>query len=184
MPDERNAMCLTGTSQSNTFQEYLTACRTNDDSSRANNFFTDVNNNFKSTFESLKAEYDNLITMGNGTNDLATLSGTTITQTDGRLSAFTKKKDLLLAEIKAVKAQGEAADRSFMNEIVNGNPQGSSVPSLQDISLLLFWFAWIVMVVVLLGVRFSSGGIKGLLVTFVVLFLVTIAMYALLLQLA
>jgi hypothetical protein len=51
-------------------------------------------------------------------------------------------------------------------------------------SLLLFWFAWIVMMTTLVGVRWSSGGMTGALYTFVILFLVTVVLYALLQQIA
>jgi hypothetical protein len=179
-----NAQCLSTSAETNTFNRYIQSCRTTPDNSRVTNFFGNANQDFKSAFELAKAEYDNLITTGNGTNDLATLSGSTVAQTDSRISALTKKKDLLLAEIKAIKAQGEAADRSFMNEIVNGNPQAGPIPSLQDMALLLFWFAWLVMIVTLLGVRWSSAGFTGAVSTFIILFLVTIVVYAILQQVA
>jgi hypothetical protein len=179
-----NAQCLSTSAETNTFNQYIASCRKGPDVTRAANFFGNANQDFKEAYQLVKAEYDNLITTGNGTNDLATLSGTTVSQTDSRISSLTKKKDLLLAEIKAIKAQGEAADRSFMNEIVNGNPQAGPIPSLQDMSLLLFWFAWIVMLVTLVGVRWSSAGFTGAVYTFVILFLVTMVVYGILQQVA
>jgi hypothetical protein len=69
---------------------------------------------------------------------------------------------------------------------MNGNPQEESIPTLQDGALMIFWFGWLVMALTLVAVRWFSpqGNWKAGAFTAILLFLVTICVYALLQQVA
>jgi hypothetical protein len=178
----RDAKCTTPNSTS--FTEYLATCKQDGYDAQLNNFFANVQ--YTQSIQKEKDEFTDLIATGQGIADMAGLSQTTITDVQTRNSVLQKKKDLLDAEIKAIKAQGDAADRSFMDNVVYGNPKSGSAPSLQDLALLLFWFAWIFMAIVLVAVRWFSpnGNWTSALFTFSVLAFVTLFIYAILQQVA
>ena len=184
--NQTNATCLPNTSQTNTFRQYITQCRTASDTARATNFFSNSIQSYKDTFQSLRAQFDDLIVLGNSVNTLTTASGQTATGVDTQISEHQKKKDKLLAEIQSLRRQSEATDKSFLEDVMHGTPQEEIAPSLQDAVLLLFWFGWTVMALTLVGIRWMSPGgtYKAGLFTFAVLFLITICIYAILQKVA
>lgn len=179
-----NAICALGTSETAVFQDYISKCRTSADVQRGNNIFTFAESQFKDNFQNLRAEYDNLIISGNSISDMANLTGYTNDAANSQLNTLQKKKDMLLAEIKALRSQAEAYDRNFMDLVMEGGPKKEAAPSLQDLSLLLFWFAWLVMVVTLVAIRWGSpdGSWKAGVFVFILLLIVTLCLYALMRQ--
>lgn len=185
--ENRNAKCLTGTSDTLTFQNYIQTCRTASDTRRATNFFSDSIQTYKDTFANLRAQYDDLSMTGDSMNSLMSLTGTSVQDADKQIDTLTKRKDMLLAEITEYRRIGGAADRSFLEDVMQGRyPQKEVAPSLQDVSLLLFWFGWVLLSVVLLFVRIYSpgGNWRSGLFVFTLLLLVTVCIYAILKQVA
>lgn len=185
--DARNAKCLVGTSESRTFQQYVTDCRTSQDRTRATNFFSESIQKYKDAFESLRAQFDDLIITGDSMNSLVSLSGATTDGVNKQIDTLTKRKDQLLSEINQYRMAGGAADKSFLEEIMHDRaPKKEVAPSLQDVTLLLFWFGWVVMGVTLVAVRFMSpdGNWKSAAFSLVILLLVTVCLYAILKQVA
>jgi hypothetical protein len=190
-----SATCsLTDTITGKTLSQYVNECRPQQDNLFVNNFFNmsyadgkgGVKTAFKAQFESVRAQTDDLIRSGDGIASMSSLTGTTASSVNTRINSLQKKKDMLLAEIKATQAQAEGADRGFLDSIMNGNPQEESIPTLQDASLMIFWFGWLVMALTLIAVRWFSpeGGWRAGAFTAILLFLVTICVYALLQQVA
>jgi cell division protein FtsB len=181
-----NAQCTLGTSQTNTFDNYIKTCRTNNDTARANNFFNTSTANFNDSFETLRAQFDNLLISGSSVSTLADLSGATGKDANRQLDSLQKRKDTLRAEIKTLRSQVEGIDRQFLDDIMNGTPKYEVAPSLQDGTLLLFWFAWIIMSITIVAVRWLSptGGWKAGTFTLLLMLLVTICIHALLTQVA
>lgn len=182
-----NAKCLVGTSESRTFQQYVSDCRTSQDQTRATNFFSESIQKYKDAFDSLRAQFDDLIITGDSMNTLVSLSGATTSGANQQLDTLTKRKDQLLAEINQYRMIGGAADKTFLEDVMHDRaPKKEVAPSLQDVTLLLFWFGWLVMGVTLVAVRFLSpdGNWRSAAFSFVILLLVTICLYAILKQVA
>lgn len=184
--NQRNATCLPNTNQTKAFQTYVSQCRTASDTARATNFFSNSIQDYKNIFQSLRAQFDDLIVLGNNVNTLTNASGQTVSGIDTQISEHQKKKDKLLAEIQHYRRQSEAADKSFLEDVMHGTPQEEVAPSLQDAVLLLFWFGWTVMIATLVGIRWMSpgGNYKAGLFTFAVLFLLTVCLYAIIQKVA
>jgi hypothetical protein len=182
--DAKNAKCLVGTAETKNFEQYVASCRTTDDTRRANNLFSPSIADFTATFDQYRAEYDNLIVTGDSVSTMADLTGGTTNQANQQLNEVTKKKDMLLAEIKAVRSQVEAIDRGFLDSIMQGVPSLEKAPTLQDWGLLLFFFSWFLMGLTLVGIRYASegGGLKPAGFTFLLYMLVTIFVYSLIQQ--
>ena len=181
----QQAKCVSGPVVTS-FNEYVRDCRTNDDRSRATNFFSSSKEKYKAIFRDFRAQYDDLIVTGNQFNTLAGLSGATTSEANSQLNALSKKKDMLLEEIKGYRRIGDSADKSFLEDIMHGRPQKELAPSLQDGVLLLFWFSWFVMSVTLVAVRWGSpgGGWRAGSFTLLLMLLVTLFLYAILKQVA
>ena len=194
MSGTKDAICSTDVIDKMTLSQYVEKCRPQDQTNQANNFFNISYDDgkggnktaFKSQFESVRAQTDDLIRSGDGISSMLSLTGATANSVNTRIDSLQKKKDMLLAEIKATQAQTEGADRGFLDSIMNGNPQEESIPTLQDASLMIFWFGWLVMALTLIAVRWFSpqGGWRAGAFTAILLFLVTICVYALLQQIA
>jgi hypothetical protein len=183
--NKADAKCLIGTAETKNFQEYVAQCRTTDDTRRAKNLFAPSIADFTGAFEKMRAEFDDLMIIGDGTAVMANLAGNTTGQVDSQLSGFQKRKDMLLAELKAVRTQVQGIDKGFLETIMQGTPEKELAPTLQDWSLLLFSFAWMVMVLTLTAIRYiSSGGWKPAAFTFAILMLVTLCLYGILQQVA
>ena len=179
------AKCLTGQVVTN-FNEYVRDCRTTDDISRGNNFFSESKQKFKDIFRDFRAQYDDLIITGNQFNTLASLSGATTGEANNQLDALNKKKTLLLADINSYRRISDSSDKSFLEDIMHGRPQKELAPSLQDAVLLLFWFSWLVLSITLVAVRWGSpgGGWRAGSFTLLLMLLVTLFVFALLKQVA
>jgi hypothetical protein len=177
-----NAQCTLGTSETRTFETYLRSCRTIQDNTRANNFFSPSTVDFNNSFENLRAQFDNLLHSGNSISVMADMAGATGDQANRQLDTLQKRRDMLAAEIKSMRSKVEGSDRQFLDDIMNGTPKKELAPSLQDGALLLFWFSWMIMVVTIVGVRWGSpsGGWKPGLFTLLLMILVTICVYAIL----
>ena len=184
--NQKNATCLPNTTQTKAFQTYVTQCRTASDTARATNFFSNSIQDYKSVFQSLRAQFDDLIVLGDSVNTLTNAAGQTVTDVDSQLTELQKKKDSLLATIQSLRRKSEAVDKSFLEDIMHGTPQEEVAPSLQDAVLGLFWFGWTVMIATLVGIRWMSpgGNYKAGLFTFAVLFLITICVYAIIQKVA
>lgn len=184
--NQRNATCLPNTTQTQTFNIYLAQCRTARDTARANNFFGNAIQTYKDTFQSLRAQFDDLIVLGDSVNTLTTATGQSATGVDTQITEHQKKKDKLLADIQNYRRQSDASDKTFLEDIMHGTPQEEVAPSLQDAVLLLFWLGWIVLTFTLVGIRWLSpgGNYKAGLFTFAILFLITICIYAIIQKVA
>jgi hypothetical protein len=185
--NQNDARCLSGTAETQTFQQYIQQCRKTQDTTRSLQFFSESKRGYKELFQTLRAQYDDILVTGNSLNALVELAGATTNGANAQLNTLQKRKDVLLAEIKGQKRAGEAADKSFLEDIMHGRqPQPETIPSLQDGVLLLFWFGWILMMITLVVVRFLApgGGVKSGLFSLVLLVLVTIALFGLLKQVA
>lgn len=181
----QNAKCLSGPVVTN-FNEYVRDCRTDADKSRANNFFSESKQKFKDIFRDFRAQYDDLVITGDQFSTLARLSGASAGEANTRLNALSKKKTELLAEIKSYRRISDSSDKTFLEDIMNGRPEKTITPTLQDSVLLLFWFGWLVMSITLVAVRWGSpgGGWRAGTFTLLLMLLVTLFIFALLNQIA
>lgn len=184
--NQRNATCLPNTVQTRAFQTYVSQCRTASDTTRSNNFFSNAIQEYKGTFQSLRGQFDDLILLGDKVNTLTNATGQTVDGVDDQIGDLQKKKDRTLSEIQTVRRSSDASDKSFLEDVMHGTSKEEVAPSMQDAVLLLFWFGWTVLMFTLVGIRWMSpgGNYKAGLFTFVVLFLITICMYALIQKVA
>ena len=181
-----NALCANGAQYQTNFNNYVTQCRSADDTRVANQFFSNSKVNYKSIFETLRAQCTDFILTANNLMSVSSLSGNSTTGVNSRLNELSKKKDLLTTEIQNYRSIAEAADKTFLDDILHGPPKKELAPSLQDASLLLFWLGWLFITITLVAVRLGSpgGGWKNGLFALAVMLLVTICLYALLKQVA
>jgi len=170
-----------------TFDQYINKCRHSKDTVRTNGLFSNYGEKVKDIFDSLRAQGTDLIATGDAISALGNLSGNTSSGVEERLNNLQSYKKSLLSEIESHRNISNIAEKSFLEDIMNGNaPKKELIPSLQDATLLLFWFGWLIMVLVLTSIRwFSPGGtfFAGLF-TFLLLALITCCMYALLVKIA
>lgn len=179
-----SAICLVGTSETTSFNNYVNSCRTQADTQRANNFFSESVAKYKESFDHFRAQYDDLIVTGDSINSLMGLTGATADGVNRQIDALTKKKDLVKAEIEELRRRGESADKSFLEDIMHAQPKKEAAPSLQDAVLLLFWFGWAVLMATLIAVQFLTNGWRSGLFSSAIIALVTLCLFALLRQLA
>lgn len=185
-PNTTNAQCLGSSQLARSFTQYVQQCRTSTgDVSRTNNMFP-VARAFKNNFTDLRSQFDDMITTGNSMSALANLSGATVSGADQQIRQLEEKKGSLLSEINKQRRISESADRTFLEDIMNGTPQQQTAPTLQDVTLLLFWFGWLTLTILLVYIRWASpgGGWKSGLFTLALLAFVTICVYALLIRVA
>jgi len=184
--DNRDASCLGGTTETKAFETYLGKCRTNADTTRATNFFSQSLQSIKDTFQSLRAQGDDLVIMGDSIMAVANLSGNSVDAVDSRIAGLQREKKELQEERDTHLRHSKTSDKGFLEEVMNGTPQPQTAPTLQDATLLLFWFGWIVIVFTLTAVRwFSPGGSwKAGVLTLLLLILVTACLHSLLVQIA
>ncbi len=181
-----NAQCLQNGTLATSFKQYVQQCRTSSgDVSRTNNMFP-VARAFKNNFTDLRSQFDDMLTTGNSMNALANLSGATVSGADQQIRQLQEKKGNLLSEINKQRRISESADRTFLEDIMNGAPQQQTAPTLQDVTLLLFWFGWLTLTILLVYVRWASpgGGWKSGVFTLALMAFVTICVYALLIRVA
>jgi len=184
--DKQDASCLSGTNETTTFNNYIKKCRTINDTRRSTNFFSESKESIKDTFKTLRAQFDDLLMTGDSVDTMLNLTGSTNGTIEKQIGELTKKKESVLQEIKHYRNISDSADKSFLEDIYNGTPQKELAPSLQDATLLLFWFGWLIFIITLTSVRWfsPSGTWKSGLFTFFLLVLVTLCMYSLLVQIA
>ena len=174
-----SATCLAGDASSVAFQQYIRSCRNNvnkNDDAIANNFLSESIDKYKNIFESYRAQYTDLMI----TTDNLQSSTQNASSLGDQINNLQKQKDKLIEEIKRYRTEAGASDRMFLEDAYNGVPQKKTAPTLQDVALLLFWFGWLVMGLVLIVIRWMSGGWMGGLFVFVILMLVTLCVFAIL----
>lgn len=181
----QNAQCLQSSALGQSFNQYVSQCRTNPDTTMARNMFPDANA-FKNVFQQLRSQFDDMLMTGNSMSALVNLSGATVSGADQQIRQLQEKKDTVRSEISKQRRISESADRTFLEDVMNGAPQEQTAPTLQDVTLLLFWFGWLTMSVVLVYIRWASpgGGWRSGTFTLALIGFVTICVYALLLRVA
>jgi len=124
--------------------------------------------------------------MGDAIMTVSNLSGNSLEGVDSRITDLQNKKKELQKTIDTHRRQTNSTDKTFLEDVMNGTPQKQTAPTLQDATLLLFWFGWIVIVITLISVRwFSPGGSwQAGLITLLLLVLVSACLYSLLVQIA
>jgi hypothetical protein len=184
--DNRDDTCVGGTNETNAFDKYLKTCRKEADTGRATIFFNQSLESIQDVFKSLRAQGNDLLALGESTMSIANLTGNSIDEVNRRIRGLQNEKKRLQEERDTYMRHSKTSDKSFLEDVMNGTPQAQTAPSLQDATLLLFWFGWIVIVFTLTAVRwFSPGGswMAGLF-TLILLLLVTACLYSLLVQIA
>jgi len=180
--DQTSAKCLPNSSETQQFQEYINSCRTAKDTTIANTFLSGTIEKYIDLFESYRAQYTNLMI---NADSLSTLSSNTTTLKN-ELNNSMENQTKLKAEIEEYRQKIGSSDKSFLEDIYNGAPKKELAPTLQDVALLLFWFSWLVMMVTLVFVRWTSpgGGWQAGLFALVILLLVTLCVFGILSQVA
>ncbi len=180
-----NAQCLRSAGLGQSFDQYITNCRPNADTMMARRLFPN-SGVFKDTFQYLRAQFDDILTTGDSMNALLNLSGATVSGADQQIRQLQDKKSSLQSEIGKYRRISESADRSFMDEVMNGTPKEQLTPTLQDVTLLLFWFGWLTMIITIVFVRWASpgGGWKSGVFTLALVLIVTLCVYALIAKIA
>ena len=184
-----NALCANGAQYQTNFNQYVTQCRDTADTRLADQFFSNSKAQYKSIFETLRAQSTDFLLTGDNIMTVSSLSGNSGATVNSRLDELTKKKDIITADIRKYRSLAEAADKTFLDDIMHGPPKKELAPSLQDASLLLFCVGWLFITLTLVAVRWGSyrnggGGWKNGLFTLAVMLLVTMCLYALLKQVA
>lgn len=174
--DTKNSKCLSTSSETSQFKTYIDQCKTPSDTAVATTFLSGTIDKYKGLFSTRRAQYDDLIITG---NNLAALNGST-GDMDSQINKLSKQKAELQHQIEVNRSESSAYDQTFLEDIYNGTPDKKLAPTLQDVSLLLFWFGWLVMSVVLIYVRTMSPGgtFQSGLFVFVLLLLVTLCVFA------
>lgn len=181
-----NALCANGAQYQTNFNQYITQCRDAADVRLADQFFSNSKAKYKAIFENLRAQSTDFLLVGDNLMTVSNLAGNSTSSVNDRLNDLSKKHDILTAEIRKYRGLAEAADKTFLDDILHGPPKEEIAPSLQDASLLLFSLGWLFITITLVAVRWGSpgGGWKNGLFTLAIMLLVTMCLYALLKQVA
>jgi hypothetical protein len=183
---QTNAICVPGKDIPNSFNTYIQTCRSDNDISRSSNFFNQSVSTIKDKFQALRAQFDDLIQTGDSMAALMSLSQNTRSDVANRTTALKKQHDELLHSINEKRRISDSADKSFVEEIMHKTPHMELKPSIQDGALFLFWSGWLILALTLVYIRASSpgGGVGAGFFTFLLLTLLTVAVYGLLLRIA
>lgn len=182
---EPNAVCLSGAQLGTlTFPQYVQQCLKDGDLTSVETNFAYLQSKFIDSYTSVKAQYDDLIITH--TNVLNLASGSNRTNLDTSIQSLTKKKTALEDTLKRYKSEAEAKNQSFLDSILQGRPQETLAPTLQDATLMLFWFGWILLGATLIFVRWLSpgGSWRSALFATILLLLATLSIYAVLQKVA
>jgi hypothetical protein len=178
--DQKGAQCLPNSSESKQFQNYINACRTSKDTSIATTFMSQTVDKYIGIFESQRAHYNDLMISA---DNLSSASGSSKALLN-ELNGMAKQKEKLKHEIEHYRTESKSADKMFLEDIYNKTSKKEFAPSLQDVALLLFWFGWLLISITLIVVRWSTGGWQAGLFSAVILLLVTVCLFAILVQVA
>jgi hypothetical protein len=182
-----NAVCLNGAQLGSlTFPGYVQQCLKGDDATRLNTIFNSLEDNFIQAYSDSRAQFGNLINTYNGVRDLKTKTNSSTQDADATIMTLEKKKKNLEEELKRYKSEAEAKNQSFLDSILQGTPKETLTPTLQDATLLIFWFGWGLLAVTLVAVRWLSpgGGWRAGLFAAILILLVTLCLYAVLQKIA
>jgi hypothetical protein len=179
--NQGDATCLTNSAESRQFQQFINTCTTSKDRAIANTFISNMIEKSINLFETYQAQFNDLMFSADG---LSTSS--VMPELNTQIHGLNKQKEKLKHEIEHYRKLSGTSDKAFLEDIYNGTPKEELIPSMQDVSLILFWFGWLVISIVLVSVRwFSPGGDwKAGLFTLSIILLVTLCIYAILVQVA
>lgn len=179
---------ITGTSKCNpgtgeysvNFQQYIQQCASSNDISRLNNIIDPAD--YIESIERLSALTDDLIISNEGIQTTYASAGMNAGGLDARIRGLETEIDTLQNTKKSIQSETEAADRTFLDTITNEQPSAEGFPTLQDISIGIFVFGWLILGLSLITVRTigPSGSFKGGALVFILFLFVTALMYALL----
>ena len=178
----QDAKCLPNSAETSQFQKYIQSCRTPEDLARATTFLGNTIEQYVTLFESYRSQFTDLMISADGlSNSIGNDSSI-----DDQIKSLEEKKHKIKEKIESYRLVSNNADKTFLEDIYNGTPKDKLAPTLQDITLLLFWFSWLIMGIVLVIVRTVSegGGLYSGLFAFVILLLVTLCVFAILIQVA
>lgn len=178
--DQKGAQCLPNSAESQQFQKYINACRTQKDTSIATTFLSETIDKYIGVFDMHRAHFNDLMITADNLSSASGSSQSLINE----MEEMAKKKVKLKHEIEHYRTESKSADKMFLEDIYNKTSKKEFAPSLQDVALLLFWFSWIVISITLIVVRWSTGGWQAGLFSFVILLLVTVCVFAILVQVA
>jgi hypothetical protein len=148
---------------------------------------TTVEAEVKRNIQNFKENINQLSLIGNNLNNGKPANlDTAIAGADARLASLQKETKDLDVKIATTKQKVNSLNKDFLENIYSGNPEASSVPTLQDLTLLVFWFGWIMLVGALFTIRVLSPGAdwKIIIITFSLLLFATIILYSMLRQFA
>lgn len=178
--DQKGAQCLPNSAESTQFENYINSCRTSRDTTIATNFLSQTIEKYIGLFDSHRAHFTDLMITA---DSLSSNIGNSNVLNDER-NTMARKKEKLKNEIDSFRTESSSSDKMFLEDIYNKTSKKEFAPSLQDVALLLFWFSWAVISITLIVVRWATGGWKAGLFSAVILVLVTLCVFAILVQVA
>jgi hypothetical protein len=134
----------------------------------------------------LRNSYTDNITKGDKLNDANNALSAANQNATKQMDALVTQENALQAEIASKKQKLNALNKGFLENIYGGNPEAGPVPTIQDLSLLIFWLGWLSLIITVFTVRILSPGADwkmGALLFALILF-ATVLVYALLRQFA
>jgi len=178
--DQKGAQCLPNSAESTQFLNYINSCRTQQDTTIATTFLSQSIEKYIGLFDTHRAHYNDLMITADSLNsNIGNSNGLNI-----EMDTMAKQKAKLKHEIERYRTDSKSSDKTFLEDIYNKTSKKEFAPSLQDLALLLFWFSWLVISITLIVVRWSTGGWKAGLFSAVILLLVTVCVFAILVQVA
>lgn len=177
-----DAKCTNNSIETTQFKSYINSCRTPEDLRRATTFIGNTIEKYVTLFDSYRSQFTDLMISADGLNN-SMGNADSINQ---QISGLQETKNKLKKEIEEYRVLSNNSDKTFLEDIYYGTPKKLLAPTVQDITLLIFWFSWLIMSIVLIIVRTVSegGGWKSGLFSFVILLLVTVCIFAILQQVA
>jgi hypothetical protein len=182
--NQRDAICLSGTQDSAKFQSYVQRCRTEDDTRVARNFLSQSLDKYKAVFQNYRDQFNNLMITADSL--ASSTSAGSAQKVNTQKASLAKRRDALKQEITHYRRLSDSAEKNFLEDIYHGAPQKEEIPTLQDVALFTFWLGWLIMGLILVGVRYASPGGTFMSAVFalLILALATVCVYALLKQVA
>ena len=178
------ASCLAGGSNYNSFNSFLSTCMSSSESSQSINLIK--TDDIKELFNKEQAKATDLLTALNGVKDFAGTTGTDSISLASKSLNIDEKINAVQTEIDDTNLMIETANQVFLDKITIAPKKSNVLANLQDVSLGIFFGSLILLTIIFTILQYSKadGSLKKSLITFLVMVVIIIIIFAILKEVA
>jgi hypothetical protein len=172
------ASCLAGGSNYNTFTSFLSTCMDSSEFSQSVNLIK--TDDIKELFNNEQAKANDLLTALNGVKDFGATTGTDSVGLVYKSLNLDEKINVLQAEIDDTTLMIETANQIFLDKIYTAPKKSSVLANLQDVSLGIFFGSLVLLTIIFTILQYAKtdGSLKKSLITFLVMIVIIVIIFA------